>query len=420
MGRFRSLAALLVLLMLLAACGAAPEGGTTTDTTASEAAAASESAPSAAPEASVAAASAAPEASVAADASEAAASGAAASDAAGEKTRVAFVYVGPIGDAGWTWAHDQGRLALEQNLPNVETVYQESVPEAAADAERVIREFAQGGAKVVFTTSFGYMDPTINVAKDFPDTVFVHISGYKTADNVGTGFGKIEEPRYVSGMIAGKTTTANKLGYVAAFPIPEVIRGINAFTLGVRKVNPEATVKVVWTNTWFDPQKERQAAEALLDDGVDVVAQHQDTTGPMQAAEARGKFGVGYNADMSKFAPNAVLTSPIWNWGVFYTDVVKQVQQGTWESGQYWGGWKDGVVDLAPFGTMVPDDVKQLADDEIARFKSGEQDIFTIFTGPINDQSGAEKVPSGTALSAEDLLSNMNWFVEGVEGNPAP
>lgn len=410
MGRFRTLSTLVALLMLLAACGATPEGGTTTGSAASEAAAASETVASAASEASAA-----PAASVGADVSAAAASG-----AAGDATRVAFVYVGPIGDAGWTWAHDQGRLALEQNLPNVETVYQESVPETAADAERVIREFAQGGAKVVFTTSFGYMDPTINVAKDFPDTVFIHISGYKTADNVGTGFGKIEEPRYVSGLIAGKMTTANKLGYVAAFPIPEVIRGINAFTLGVREVNPEATVKVVWTNTWFDPQKERQAAEALLDDGVDVVAQHQDTTGPMQAAEARGKFGVGYDADMSKFAPKAVLTSPIWNWGVFYTDVVNQVQEGTWKSGQYWGGWKDGVVDLAPFGTMVPDDVKQLADDEIAKFKSGEQDIFTIFTGPINDQTGAEKVPAGTALSAEDLLANMNWFVEGVEGNPTP
>jgi len=403
MARVRWLAALLVLV--LAACGAAPEGGTTTDTAASEAGAASVGA----------AASAATQASAGADAHEAAASG-----AAGEQIRVAFVYVGPIGDAGWTWAHDQGRLALEQNLPNVETVYQESVPETAADAERVIREFAQGGAKVIFTTSFGYMDPTINVAKNFPDTVFIHISGYKTAENVGTGFGKIEEPRYVSGMIAGKMTTANQLGYVAAFPIPEVIRGINAFTLGVRKVNPQATVKVVWTNTWYDPQKERQAAEALLDDGVDVIAQHQDTTGPMQAAEARGKFGVGYDADMSKFAPKAVLTSPIWNWGVYYTDVVKQVQQGTWESGQYWGGWKDGVVDLAPIGPMVPDDVKQLADAEIAKFKSGEQDIFTIFTGPINDQNGAEKVPAGTPLSAEDLLSNMNWFVEGVEGNPAP
>jgi len=337
----------------------------------------------------------------------------------GEKTKVAFIYVGPIGDAGWTWAHDQGRLDLEKNL-NVETAYQESVPENPADAERVIRDFAQKGYKVIFTTSFGYMDPTINVAKDFPDTTFIHISGYKTAANVGTGFGKIEEPRYVSGLIAGKMTKSNKLGYVAAFPIPEVIRGINAFTLGVRKSNPAATVKVIWTNTWFDPTKERQAGEALLDGGADVIAQHQDTPGPQQAAEARGKYGVGYNADMSKFAAKAVLTSPIWHWGVYYTSIVKSVQEGTWKSDQYWGGWKDGLVDLAPIGPMVPDDVKSMAESEIAKFKSGEETIFTIFTGPLKDNTGAEKVPAGTVLTPDDLLSKMTWFVEGVDGSTTP
>ena len=337
----------------------------------------------------------------------------------GEKTKVAFIYVGPIGDAGWTWAHDQGRLDLEKNL-NVETAYQESVPENPADAERVIRDFAQKGYKIIVTTSFGYMDPTITVAKDFPDTTFIHVSGYKTAANVGTAFGKIEEPRYVSGLIAGKMTKSNKLGYVAAFPIPEVIRGINAFTLGVRKSNPAATVKVVWTNTWFDPAKERQAGEALLDGGADVIAQHQDTPAPQQAAEARGKYGVGYDADMSKFAPKAVLTSPIWHWGVYYTDLVKSVQNGTWKSDQYWGGWKEGLVDLAPIGAMVPDDVKTMAEGEIAKFKSGEETIFTIFTGPLKDNTGADKVPAGTALTADDLLSKMTWFVEGVEGSATP
>ncbi|HEU5015449.1 MAG TPA: BMP family ABC transporter substrate-binding protein, partial [Roseiflexaceae bacterium] len=283
------------------------------------------------------------------------------------------------------------------------------------DAERVIRDFAQKGNKIVVTTSFGYMDPTINVAKDFPDTKFVHISGYKTAPNVSTAFGKIEEPRYVSGLIAGKMTTSNVLGYVAAFPTPEVIRGINAFTLGVRKSNPKATVKVVWTNTWYDPQKERQAAEALLDDGADVIAQHQDTPGPVQAAEARGKYAVGYDADMSKFAPKAVLTSPIWHWGAYYVPMVKQAMDGTWKTEQYWGGWKDGIVDLAPIGPMVPADVKANAEAEIAKFKSGDETIFTIFTGPIKDQTGAEKVPAGTAMTGDELLS-MNWFVEGVEG----
>jgi basic membrane protein A len=343
--------------------------------------------------------------------------GVAAQDAtpAGEPIKVAFVYVGPVGDLGWTYAHDQARLALEEAIPNVETAYQENVPENPADAERVIRQFAQDGYDVVFTTSFGYMDPTINVAQDFPDTTFIHISGFKTADNVGTGFGKIEEPRFVSGQLAGMMTESNQIGYVAAFPIPEVIRGINAFTLGVREVNPEATVRVVWTNTWFDPAKERQAAEALLDGGADVIAQHQDTAGPQQAAEDRGLYGVGYNADMAPLAPGAVLTSAIWNWAPYYIDIVESVMNGTWESEQYWGGWQDGVVDMAPIADFVPDDIRTAIEEEVARFKSGEETIYTIFTGPIADQTGEIRVPEGQAMTDEELLS-MNWFVEGVEG----
>ena len=334
---------------------------------------------------------------------------------AGEPIKVGFVYVGPVGDLGWTYAHDQGRLALEEAIPNVETGYQENVPENPADAERVIRQFAQDGYDVIFTTSFGYMDPTINVAQDFPDTTFIHISGFKTAPNVGTGFGKIEEPRFVSGQLAGAMTESNQIGYVAAFPIPEVIRGINAFTLGVREVNPEATVRVVWTNTWFNPQTERQAAEALLDGGADVIAQHQDTAGPQQAAEDRGLYGVGYNADMSPLAPNAVLTSAIWNWGPYYIDIVESVINGTWESEQYWGGWQDGVVDMAPVADFVPDDIRATIEEEVARFKSGEETIYTIFTGPIADQTGEIRVPEGQSMTDEELLS-MNWFVEGVEG----
>ena len=329
--------------------------------------------------------------------------------------KVGFIYVGPIGDMGWTYAHDQGRLELEKNLANVKTTYQESVPETAADAERAIRQMAQDGNKVIFTTSFGYMDPTINVAKDFPDTVFVHISGYKTADNVGTAFGKIEEPRYVSGWIAGKMAATGKLGYVAAFPIPEVIRGINAFTLGVRKANPAATVTVVWTNTWFDPPTERQAAEALLDGGADVIAQHQDTAGPAQAAEAKGKYAVGYDSDQTDNAPKAILTCPMWHWGGFYTDTVNAVIDGSWKSSQYWGGWQDGIVDLSPITDLVPAEIKTEAETLADAFKAGEQTIFTVFTGPLKDQSGAEKVASGTAMTGEELLS-MTWFVEGVDG----
>jgi basic membrane protein A len=280
----------------------------------------------------------------------------------------------------------------------------------------VIRQFAQDGYDVIFTTSFGYMDPTINVAKDFPDTTFIHISGFKTAENVGTGFGKIEEPRFVSGQLAGAMTESNQIGYVAAFPIPEIIRGINAFTLGVREANPEATVRVVWTNTWFDPAKERAAAEALLDGGVDVIAQHQDSAGPQQAAEDRGLYGIGYNADMAPLAPDAVITSAIWNWGPYYIDIVESVMDGTWKSEQYWGGWQDGIVDLAPIAEFVPEEIRTTAEEEIARFKSGEETIYTIFTGPIADQTGEIRVPEGQSMTDEELLS-MNWFVEGVQGD---
>jgi basic membrane protein A len=331
--------------------------------------------------------------------------------------KVAWVYVGPVSDDGWTAAHDEGRKAVVAAFGDkVETSYAESIPETAADAERVIRDFAQKGNKLIITTSFGFMNPTEVVSRDFPDTVFVHISGYLTGPNLGTGFAKIEEPRYVSGQIAGAMTKTNKLGYVAAFPIPEVVRGINAFTLGVRKVNPAATVKVVWTNTWFDPQKERSAADALLDGGVDVTGQHQDSPATLQAAEARGAYGVGYDSvNMSGQAPKATLTSPIFIWAPFYIATVQAVLDGTWVSSQYWGGWQDGAVDLAPIGDMVPADVKASAATEAEAFKSGAQTIFTIFTGPLHDQTGAEKVAAGVAMTAEELLS-MNWFVEGVEG----
>jgi basic membrane protein A len=332
--------------------------------------------------------------------------------------RVAFIYVGPVGDLGWTWAHDQGRLAIEEMFGDqVETAYLESVPENPADAERVIRDFAQQGFDLIFATSYGYMDPTINVAADFPDTQFVHISGYKRAENVSTAFGKIEEPRYVAGMIAGRKTTANKIGYVAAFPIPEVIRGINAFTLGVRAVNPDAVVQVVWTNTWFDPQVEREAAEALLDGGADVITQHQDTPGPQQAAEDAGAFSIAYNADMIELAPNAVLTSVVWNWGAFYTQVVQGMIDGTWTGNQdYWGGWQDGVVALGPLNEplLTPEIITEV-EETIASFAAGEQTIFTIFTGPLLDNTGTEQVADGVAMTAEELLSMM-WFVEGVEG----
>ncbi len=334
------------------------------------------------------------------------------SGAEAKPIKAAFVYVGPIGDAGWTYAHDQGRLELEKNVPNVETAYVESVPEGA-DAERVFRDFAEKGYDVIFGTSFGYMDVMAALAEEYPDVYWLHCSGYKSnGKNFTNYFGRMYQPRYLSGLVAGKMTKSNKIGYVAAFPIPEVIRGINAFTLGVRKVNPNATVQVVWTNTWYDPPTEREAAETLLSSGVDVIAQHQDTPAPMQAAQDHGAYGIGYNSDMRSFAPKAVLTGPVWHWGVYYTKVVKDIQAGKFDPTPYWGGLADGVVDLGPYGDMVPDDVKALVEQEKQKIIDGSWDVFC---GPIKDQNGNVKVPEGQCLSDEEMLS-MKWFVEGVVG----
>ncbi len=332
-----------------------------------------------------------------------------------EKLKVAFVYVAPIGDLGWTYAHDQGRLMLEQELGDqVETAYIENVPEGP-DAERVIRDFAQKGYKLIFTTSFGFMDPTITVAQEFPDTWFVHISGYKTAPNVSTVFGRMYQPRYLSGIVAGKMTKTNIIGYVAAFPIPEVIRMINAFALGVRSVNPQAEVRVVWTNTWFGPPQEKEAAEALLDQGADIIAQHQDTTEPQKAAQERGALSIGYDSDMSQFVGDTVLTSPVWNWGPKYVQIARAVLAGAYQSESYWGSMADGIVDLAPLSPRVPDDVKALVEQEKQKIiAAGVND--TIFCGPLKGSNGVEFLSAGQCMTDEQLL-NMNWFVEGVKGD---
>ena len=276
---------------------------------------------------------------------------------------MAFVYVAPIGDLGWTWAHEQGRLMVEEEFGDrVETTFIESVPEGP-DAERVIRDFAQKGYDVQFTTSFGFMDPTITVAGEFPDKFFMHCSGYRTADNSATYFGRMYQPRYLSGLVAGKMTKSNIIGYVAAFPIPEWKCGINVFTLGVREANPDAEVRVVWTSTWFDPVLEKEAAEGLLDVGADIITQHQDTTEPQKAAKDRGVLSVGYDSDMAQFVGDTVLTSPVWNWGMYYVEQVKAILDGTWKTHEYWGGMADGIVDLAPLSSKVPADVAALGDD---------------------------------------------------------
>ncbi|MTI53681.1 BMP family ABC transporter substrate-binding protein [Geosporobacter ferrireducens] len=329
-----------------------------------------------------------------------------------EKLKVAFVYVGPVGDAGWTYSHDLGREYLESKIPNIETTFIESVPEGA-DSERVITELAEKGNKIIFTTSFGYMDPTINVAKKYPDVTFLHCSGFKTSENVGTYFGRMYQARYLSGIVAGDKTSSNVIGYVAAFPIPEVVRGINAFTLGVRSVNPDAVVKVVWTNTWYDPASEKEAAKGLLDAGADIIAQHQDTPGPQQAAEEKGAFSIGYNTDMSQFAPKAYLTSPIWNWGPYYVETVQSVIGGTWKPEQYWGGMNDGITQLAPMTELVDAETKALVEAKQKEIIDGAWDVFT---GEIKDQSGNIAVKAGEKMTDEEMLS-FDWFVEGVEGN---
>ena len=320
--------------------------------------------------------------------------------------KVAFVYVAPIGDLGWTYAHDQGRMYLEENLEGgAETAFIENVPEGR-DAERVIRDFGQIDYDLVITTSFGYMDPTLTVAQEFPDTHFVNVTGFKTADNMSTLFGRMYQPRYLSGLVAGSMTETNVIGYVAAFPIPEVIRGINAFTLGVREANPDAEVRVVWTNTWFDPPAEKEATEALLDQGADIIAQHQNTTEPQKAAAERGVSSIGYNSDMRAFVGDSVLTGPVWNWGPAYVKFAEQVRDDSWETEQYWGGMDDGIIGLAEFSPSVPEDVAALVAEKQAMIISGEMDVFC---GALTGQNGVQFLEDGQILG-------MDWFVEGVVG----
>jgi basic membrane protein A and related proteins len=323
--------------------------------------------------------------------------------------RVSFVYIGPPGDGGYTYQHDQGRLYMEKEL-GIKAVTVENVPESA-DAERIITELAQK-SDIVFATSFGYMDYTVNVAKKFPKVKFFHCSGYKTSDNMSTYFGKNYQASYLSGIAAGKMTKKNVIGYVGAFPIPEVIYNINAFALGAQSVNKDVKVNVVWSNTWFDPTTEKQAAISLLDKGADVLIAYQDSPATLQAAAERNLYAGGNNSDMTRFAPDAFMTNPVWNWGPYYVKAVKSVIDGTFKSEQFSGDMKDGTVALAPFGNKVPEDVKKLVTDKQKEIVDG---TFEVFTGPITDQSGAVKVAEGKKLTLEEVLG-MDWFVKGVEG----
>lgn len=336
----------------------------------------------------------------------------AAGDGAGGKLKVGFVYVGPVSDHGWSFQHDAARKSVEKTFGDrIETSMVENVPEGA-DAERVIEQLATSGHRLIFTTSFGFMNPTLKVASRHPDVKFEHATGYKRADNVSTYAARFYEGRTVAGLIAGKMSKSGIIGYIGSYPIPEVVSGINAFTLALRSVNPKATVRVVWVNSWYDPGKEADAAKALIDQGADVIAQHTDSPAPVQVAEARGVWAVGQSSDMTRFGPKAHLTAIVDQWETYYQSRVEALLEGSWTSTDTWGGLKDHMLSLAPFNPAIPADVIALADATRKDIMAGKRHPFT---GPIRTQQGQEKVPAGKTIPDKEILG-MNWFVEGVQG----
>jgi len=330
--------------------------------------------------------------------------------AAQAQTKAAWVYVGPIGDFGWSYQHNQGRLAVDKALGDkVKTSYVENVSEGP-DAERVIRQLAADGNDIIFTTSFGFMNPTVKVAEKFPDVKFEHATGYKRADNVGVYSARFYEGRYVIGKIAGRVSENGIVGYIASFPIPEVVRGINAFMLGMQTVRPDAQIKIIWVNTWFDPGKEADAAKALIDQGADILVQHTDSPAAMQVAQQRGIKAFGQASDMIQFGPEAQLTAIIDDWSVYYINRVKAVVDDNWASDDTWGGFAEEMVKMAPY-TNMPDDVAKEAAEVEAAIRSGE---LLPFAGPIYKQDGELAVKEGESLTDEVLLG-MNWYVKGID-----
>ena len=331
---------------------------------------------------------------------------------AAEPLRAAWMYVSPVGEAGWSYQHDLGRRAVEAAIGEaVKTSYVENVSEGA-DAERVIRSLAAGGNKLVFTTSFGFMNPTIKVAQAFPKTDFEHCTGYKRAANVGTYSARFYQGRTLSGTIAGHMTKSRVIGYVAAFPIPEVVRGINAFTLAAQAVQPDVAVKVIFTSSWFDPGKERAAADTLMGQGADLVTHHTDSTAVVQAGEEKGVWTIGYNSDLSRFGPKTCLTSIVMDWDGYYVGRVKAAMDGSWTPTDTWGGVREGMVVMAPLNGAVPEEAAAAMKAQDAEMKAGK---LPPFKGPIKDQSGKERVAAGAQLGDKEILS-MNWFVQGVQG----
>jgi simple sugar transport system substrate-binding protein len=332
--------------------------------------------------------------------------------------KIGFVYVAPLADAGWVHQHDEGRKAVEAALGNkVQTTFVENVAEGA-DAERVIRDLARQGNRLIFTPSFGYMEPTLKVAKDFPDVKFESVTGYKTTPNVAAANARYYEGRYLAGVAAGRMSKTHVAGYVAGFPIPEVLQGINAFTLGMRSVDPKAQVKVVWLDAWFDPPKERDAAMTLFNQDVDVIAFHTGSTAVMAAAQERGKMAVAYHSDMRKVAPDAQIVAVTHQWGGYYTQRARAVLDGSWKPGNVWGGVKEGMIRVGDFGPKVP---KTVQDEVLARqqdIAAGKLRPFAAVAADVRDNEGHVVIAKGTALGDEQILK-MNWLVDGVQGRAA-
>lgn len=326
-----------------------------------------------------------------------------------EDLKVGFVYIGTINDEGYTQAQDKARLAL--NDMGIETMYTENVPENS-DCETAIKNLIDQGCNVIYSTSFGFMEYTDKVAKEYPEIYFGHCSGYTREDNMSTYFGRMYQGRYLSGIVAGMKTKTNKIGYVAAMPISECIRGINAFTLGVQSVNPDATVEVIWTNTWFDPSVEKQAALELLNKGCDVMAQHQDSTASQIAAQEKGAFAIGYNSPTESAAPQAYLTAPLFHWDVFVTDDVQKIMDGTWTSRAYWEGMDKNMITLDKLSKNCAEGTQEAIDVAQEKIISGKEKVFE---GPIMNQNGEVIVKEGDVMSDDDIL-NMDWFVKGVIG----
>jgi len=325
--------------------------------------------------------------------------------------KAAFVLVGPVGDGGWSYMHNEGRKALAK-LPYVKkTAFIESVPEG--ESERVIMEFARKGFNLIFTTSYGYADPTLNVARRFPNAVFQHCSGFLTSENMGNYFGRIHDAMYLAGMAAGSMTKTNTIGIVAAHPIPEVIRNVNAWALGAQSVNPDVKVHVIWTNSWFDPPREREGAESLVAIGADILGQDQDSPAVQQVAQRAGLYSTGYNSDMTKFAKKAHLVSAVFDWSPILTKIADDLHNGTWKPEAIWWGLDKGVVGLSKFGKMVPDDV-------IAKIEAKKQAIidgsFEVFGGEVQDQGGNVVIPSGVTPTDDELLSQY-YLVKGIVGS---